>query len=348
MYNRIRKTDGQVLIVVTLAMVLLLLFVSLAIDVGHLYGQRRHMQNAADAGALAWAHEVCFPSGVQGRTPLSQALDYAEANGADRDLTEVASDDGWTVTVTAWVNARTYIAGIIGLDQVEVNAVARAGCGAATTACGLWPIALDEEVWAQKSECGSTFIIWQKDFPDCNACNCDVDGDGEDDILLEARTWVDFSWVLEPGVTDPCVGSGIGCAEIKYLLEGYNQHGEPCLAALQIPGCAENAVGAGVCQAGWLLAGKQTGRIVSFPLYDYLGGDCLGGPNTPNFHLSGFGCAMVKDVNKLEGCPSSAVIVMEVVCDENGNPPPECSTDCGSTSGGPPGPGDVRAVNLLP
>ena len=45
--------DGQALIQVTLSIMVLLGFVALSIDVGRVYSERRNMQNAADAAALA-------------------------------------------------------------------------------------------------------------------------------------------------------------------------------------------------------------------------------------------------------------------------------------------------------
>ncbi|MDQ3690568.1 MAG: Tad domain-containing protein [Chloroflexota bacterium] len=47
------RARGQVLIMFALALVVLLGFAGLAVDVGRLVAERRHVQNAADAGALA-------------------------------------------------------------------------------------------------------------------------------------------------------------------------------------------------------------------------------------------------------------------------------------------------------
>ena len=65
--------DGQALAQTAITMMLLLAIVSLAIDVGLAYAERRHMQNAADAGALAGAWELCFGDPAQWQ---STALDY--------------------------------------------------------------------------------------------------------------------------------------------------------------------------------------------------------------------------------------------------------------------------------
>ena len=54
------KEDGQSLIHFTLIIVMLLAFVSLAVDAGNVFSMRRKLQNAADAAALAAARELCL------------------------------------------------------------------------------------------------------------------------------------------------------------------------------------------------------------------------------------------------------------------------------------------------
>ena len=54
----LKNDSGQTLIYVALSMLVLLGFVALAVDVGYLYAERRHMQNAADAGALEAARAL--------------------------------------------------------------------------------------------------------------------------------------------------------------------------------------------------------------------------------------------------------------------------------------------------
>ncbi len=58
-HNRATNRSGQVLVLVVIALVALIGFAALAIDVGHSYAQRRQLQNAADAAALAGARLVC-------------------------------------------------------------------------------------------------------------------------------------------------------------------------------------------------------------------------------------------------------------------------------------------------
>ena len=121
-----KRTDqrGQALIQVALMMVVLLGFVALAVDVGYTYGERRRMQNAADAGALAGARELCF-----GDPNMAVATAWAYAvtrNGAQE--ADVSIED-YTVTVTARETANTFIAGVVGYPTMEVSAIAAAECG---------------------------------------------------------------------------------------------------------------------------------------------------------------------------------------------------------------------------
>jgi hypothetical protein len=53
--HRRRQSKGQVLVVFALAIISLLAFAGLAFDIGRFYSERRFLQNAADAGALAAA-----------------------------------------------------------------------------------------------------------------------------------------------------------------------------------------------------------------------------------------------------------------------------------------------------
>ena len=55
---------GATAIMVSIVMVLLLMFTALAVDVGHLYGVRNELNNAADAGALAGAHLLVGSDGT--------------------------------------------------------------------------------------------------------------------------------------------------------------------------------------------------------------------------------------------------------------------------------------------
>jgi len=192
-------------------MTVLILFVGLAVDVGSWYGQRRRMQNAADAGALAAAFELCSLGGVGNPANYeSSAIDYAQRNGAeqvtvlrvDKDGTENA-DAGTTVVVSATVTAPTFFSRLV-LPSVQVSAVAAAACGSAAGGCGALPIAFDAPTYNNTDllpcsdydeasgkftnyRVGSTFILWSEDNAStninalCDKCMCG----GADDYLYD-------------------------------------------------------------------------------------------------------------------------------------------------------------------
>jgi Putative Flp pilus-assembly TadE/G-like len=53
-----KRPDGQVMVIFAMGLIMLLTFASLAFDIGRFYSERRFLQNAADAGALALANSL--------------------------------------------------------------------------------------------------------------------------------------------------------------------------------------------------------------------------------------------------------------------------------------------------
>jgi hypothetical protein len=149
-----RSRNGQVLVQVAMLMVVLLALMAIAIDMGHIYNERRVMQNAADAGALAGAWEICF-----GDPALAEqtAWDYAvNRNGAQTADVSIA---GGEVTVYAREDAGLYLARIFGANTTEVNAMAVATCGGAISLCNVWPISFRWERW-KHIECEEEFYVF--------------------------------------------------------------------------------------------------------------------------------------------------------------------------------------------
>ncbi|NLG49995.1 MAG: hypothetical protein GX552_07795 [Chloroflexi bacterium] len=331
-----RQETGAALVQTALLLVVLLLFVGLAVDVGSLYAVRRHMQNAADAGALAGARAICFSG-----DPIAAATDYAQnRNGADTTLVEVI--DGYQVRVVATRAATTYFMGLAGLDTIDVSAEATAACGVAESACGVWPIAFSVTIW--EKSCSDVVAVWDDDKiePDCTLYNCDLDGDGDNDIVAGGdRGWLDFSEASDSAYGEGCSKSGCGADELKCLI--VSDYG----AKLSLPVCVPGA--SGVKAAAWHAAKERQGAHVIIPLYDSIGctsaHDCPGGLR---YNIVRFGCATVVEATTARLSPvagtgpvqNAKVILMRIDCDH-------CDTRCGSAAASPPGPKDVTAVSLL-
>jgi len=78
----IKAEQGNVLVMVAVALVVLLLMTALGIDVGNLFYRRTHLQNAADAAALAAATEgkIADDEPEEGKMK-DAAIEYIELHG---------------------------------------------------------------------------------------------------------------------------------------------------------------------------------------------------------------------------------------------------------------------------
>lgn len=137
------RSKGQVIVIFALLMLALVAILALAIDGGLTYYQRRLAQNAADAAALAGARVMCLGNGAD---PVTEARNYAARNGIpdpNANVVVSASQVGSvrSVTVTVTVPYETYFAGVIGVENAQVGAVAEAACYPPCSGSGVLPIA---------------------------------------------------------------------------------------------------------------------------------------------------------------------------------------------------------------
>jgi len=368
---------GQTLVQVALMLVVLLGFAALAIDGGLVYAERRHMQNAADAGALAGARELCISGSATLAEERARAYTVTQNGAATADVTI----DNNVVNVVAHIRADTFLAGVIGITDVAVGADAAAACGAATSACGLWPIAFSLSAWQKfydPSDSGicqrRDIIVWNdenQDLPDCSnnwpsgepcvckdkdtglptddLCKCYrcVDDDGKEFSMTrtEGRAWLDLSEAVLP-YADACTQPGCGAAELECHIRRNSA------AQITVPTCiaGDSGVKAGVKDG----IDSRIGDAVSIALYDSLG--CAAGicPGGQTYHVTKFGCInvlgwdMIANNEAIEPYDTDLyraitgkVIRARVNCDN------DCMTSCGTTDGTPAEPWEVTAVNLI-
>jgi len=189
---------GQIIVIVALMLTALLAILALTIDGGLTYFQRRIAQNAADSAALAGARAMCATGGGN---PYTEARIYAARNGIEDPDTNVdvfASQVGLvrSVVVTVTLTNDTFFAGMIGIDETEVGAVAEAACYPPCSA-GVLPIA-----WScTPPDAGSNSISGS-----CNVLPQEGDGCtyGEGDpnpmyIIADSDSIEDDIVCLEPG-----------------------------------------------------------------------------------------------------------------------------------------------------
>lgn len=146
-----RREEGQTLVVAILALVALLGVLALAIDGGYAYSQRRQMQNAADAAAMAGAWRLAMVGSGQIDSAVAQ---YATANGADSYGWTMP--DSRTVRVTTQVTFDTFFARLLGLNSMTASAESEATAGAISRAGNLLPMTIEEEPFVV----GQSYTIW--------------------------------------------------------------------------------------------------------------------------------------------------------------------------------------------
>ena len=218
-----RGERGQVLIVVVFALIALLVVAGLAIDGGMVFLDRRRMQNASDAGALAGtrllANAICG-EGADDAAIAAEVNKYAEKNGVpdtdgasgnatnanvdadyvnfdEVDLGRVGDDfipNGATgISVTARISHQTYFISLIGIDTAGAAASALAMTGRPTVLGGVRPFGVPSEVM-DALEPGDCFNI--------SFGNCDPDPDIDDVCNIEYtegqiqhRGWMNLAYV---------------------------------------------------------------------------------------------------------------------------------------------------------
>jgi Flp pilus assembly protein TadG len=355
---------GQTLIQFAVTFFVLVGFLALAADMGNAYAERRQMQNAADAAALAGAREICL--GQSEATVRAAAASYLVRNGmAAGDITsEDIQISGSQVSVTAHESVPTLIARLLGIVALNVGATATASCTGASAACGLWPIAFDLDLYADV-ECGEAMVIWDADKDDvgisciiegvprdvCDCYDCDLDNNGSQDFVVLtglSRGWMDFPSVDDPIYTDSCKAEGCGASELNCRLEAGTG------GRISLPSCVPGLTGikAGVKSA----VDSRRGQIVQVGLYSGFGcaaGSSCTGDEARTYQISSFGCVNVGGwvqsftLNPKPGMSSeytrisSKAIIATKTCNSS-----SCVSRCGVGNGAPAAPWQLRAAGL--
>lgn len=143
-----RQEAGQGLVLAAFAMVMVLGFAAMAIDVGLFLHERRELQKAADAAVLAGAQELPdAPADAQ-----QKAGEWAENNGigaGELEAVEISSTyvDDDTITVRVKRDVPFVFARVLGLSSDTMRADASARVGSPAEMAGLVPFGvLDEAI----------------------------------------------------------------------------------------------------------------------------------------------------------------------------------------------------------
>jgi len=170
MAESLHTERGQALILVVFALIGLLAIAGLAIDGGTVFLERRRMQNAADASALAGtrllAGAICDPSTADDAAIYEEVKHYAEINGVedpdnnlvafyvDQDEAVLGPVGGGAIptgatgiSATVEISRQTYFVSLVGIDESGASADALAMTGPVfQLSGGVLPIAVPLEV----------------------------------------------------------------------------------------------------------------------------------------------------------------------------------------------------------
>jgi hypothetical protein len=192
--------------------------------------------------------------------------------------------------------------------------MAKAACGAPTSACGIWPIALSGQTWKEiqppAGECDERKIaIWHDDLKsdeeyDSKTPYCDIDGkpradicdcyECPDDLVLLStggRGWLDFSSFIDEDASSPfkdaCYDGSGGTSALKCQIRRNS-----AVKIGQLPACVDGLPG--VRASTEVPIDERKGQIVKVPLYDSV--ECAldaTNPNKKSYLIASFACVSV-------------------------------------------------------
>jgi Flp pilus assembly protein TadG len=279
-------TRGQAIVLIALMLIGLIAIAALVFDGGTAYAQRRLMQNAADAGAIAGARQVAL--GANDGVINSAIQEYAVTRNKASTFTATylpggqavgggsvpSGTTGVQVIVTTTFN--TYFANLIGNPTGAVGAMAKASFGPIQSSNNLQPLARKCTGTPGPAEMcgfvyGQPYDIWQ--------------GEGSGN----------FGWLGWDGCTNAtCIAEELDPA---YTITDYD---DPVTHCTQIavecwvqgkPGVSNSAnVRAELNE--WITLG-QSGTPMTVVVYDTSSG---GGANT-NYHIVGFASFILQNYN---------------------------------------------------
>jgi hypothetical protein len=138
-----KAEGGQTLILFVLGLTVFLGFVAMTVDVGLLFEDRRHMQNTADAAALAGVSELPYdPAGAKSKAQqwaLKHGIDSSEIKTISVKTTDYPND---TIVVEVEKNFSWVFGRVLGHTTSAVGARAAAQIGSRVGGSDLMPWAM--------------------------------------------------------------------------------------------------------------------------------------------------------------------------------------------------------------
>lgn len=152
--GRVQREESQSIVTVALMSLFILAILAVVVETSAVYIQRRNLQNAADAAALAGAQEL---NGLAaGEAPaIAAAEEYADENVSDLlGVTAVVSEGYTQVQVQVQKKAATAFAGWLSFGEPTVSAKATARIASFNIIRCVVPIAVQDTVYFEGTTSG--------------------------------------------------------------------------------------------------------------------------------------------------------------------------------------------------
>lgn len=137
--SSLKNSTGAVTIVVAFAIAALMAITALIVDVGLLYQERRQLQTAVDAAALAAAQDLAEGRG-EPQAELTAERYLLDNSATALDFIEISYPTPNQVGVTTGTTRKFFFARIFGREKASLKANATAAWGPATSVRNLVPI----------------------------------------------------------------------------------------------------------------------------------------------------------------------------------------------------------------
>jgi hypothetical protein len=195
-----KMEKGQSMVLIIALMFGFLAILALVLDGGILLYMRRNAQNAADAGALAGADNLCkfknpgTAEGVAESTAFNNGAFTAVSNA-------IWVDPGGYVEVSTTTNHQSFFAQLFEITSLNPPAYARAGCAPPGEGFGVLPIAWscrdpDAGEYSESTDCALKYM---------NGPECTIDDDPMY-IIVDTKTIEEDIFCQDPpnsGLPDP-------------------------------------------------------------------------------------------------------------------------------------------------
>lgn len=142
----LREEQGNIIVITAMSMAFILGVSALVVDVGYLYNQKRHLQNTADAAALAGARELIDGSSSNVENKVNE---YVIANGVGAEEIEFVGSNDFQVTVRLTGNRELFFAKVMGFQTADVSVSATASVGRVVSGKGVIPIGISQGRYQQ-------------------------------------------------------------------------------------------------------------------------------------------------------------------------------------------------------